>query len=357
MTLIINKILIILLISLKFLLINTTPINSVSISYNVLESKKGSSNIQIVIKNNGQTPICSVKFFLSLPHGSVTQSNRSVRLRGNNKYRTPNGVIIQPGSSFDDAGLIIKGNGMPTLYILNVTECNSNNNNEDDDRTTTESSNKNKGNGKIKTTTETNPNNEVTKSNDKGKGNDNEIKTSTKSSGNGGNNNKDTTDSPIPGGKTLTVDPDRAVAKNMCLSEEKASGVVDSYLDTPRDGIFTFYGVGGEGACGIDTASASIPGISAAASYVLFDSNAKWIPSCFEDKHVVRNDKICINKCAKIEYKGKTLTVPINNECPGCPVNHVDLSRKAFDWLEPLDGVVGRATNATITYIKCRDGN
>nr|CAD2162517.1 unnamed protein product [Meloidogyne enterolobii] len=113
----------------------------------------------------------------------------------------------------------------------------------------------------------------------------------------------------------------------------------------------------GEGACGIDTASASIPGMSAAASYVLFDSNAKWIPSCFEDKHVVRNDKICINKCVKIEYKGKTLTVPINNECPGCPVNHVDLSRKAFDWLEPLDGVVGRATNATITYIKCRDGN
>jgi len=150
---------------------------------------------------------------------------------------------------------------MPTLYILNVTECNSNNNNEDDDcTTTTESSDKNKGNGKIKTTTETNSNNnEVTKSNDKKKGNDDEIKTSTKSSGNGGNNNnKDTTDPPIPEGKTLIVDPDRAVAKNMCLSEEKASGVVDSYLDTPRDGIFTFYGVGGEGACGIDTASASI---------------------------------------------------------------------------------------------------
>ncbi|KAL7077547.1 hypothetical protein ACQ4LE_003299 [Meloidogyne hapla] len=350
MTFILN--ILILFISLK-IQVNSLPINSVSISYNVLESRRGSSNIQIIIKNNGLTPICSVKFFLSLPNGSVTQSNRSMRLRGNNKYRTPKNVRIEPGSSFNDAGLIIKGNGKPTLYILNVTECNNKNedNDEKDCTTTTESSGKNKGNEKIKTTTESNENNDkITKSN---KGNNKEITTTTESSGNNGGNNKDTTDSSIPSnGNTLIVDPDRGVAKNMCLSLENASGVIDPHLDTPiSDGIFTFYGAGGQGACGIDSAT---PKMSAAVSAVLFDSNAKWINSCYTG-HEVRNDKVCINKCVTIEYHSKTLTVPITNECPECPLNHVDLSREAFDWLEPKDGIVGRATGATITYKTCRD--
>jgi len=97
--------------------------------------------------------------------------------------------------------------------------------------------------------------------------------------------------------------------------------------------------------------------MSAAASGSLFDGSAQWIPSCLSDQRVLLNDKICINKCVKITYNGKTwekkyfqkttsilrLTVPITNKCPECPKGHVDLSQEAFLWLEPKGGVVGIA--------------
>jgi hypothetical protein len=35
--------------------------------------------------------------------------------------------------------------------------------------------------------------------------------------------------------------------------------------------------------------------------------------------------------------------VPINNQCPECAVNHVDLSEPAFLYLEPQGGTVGIA--------------
>lgn len=90
------------------------------------------------------------------------------------------------------------------------------------------------------------------------------------------------------------------------------------------------------------------------------------------DGRYLLNDPVCINKCVKIQYNSKTcvchlfvgnfssffflfcsLTVPINNECPECAQNHVDLSEEAFLWLEPGGGTVGVATGATLTYIEC----
>ena len=45
----------------------------------------------------------------------------------------------------------------------------------------------------------------------------------------------------------------------------------------------------------------------------------------------------------KTPFNFNSLTVPINNKCPECAINHVDLSIDAFKWLEPQGGTVGIA--------------
>ena len=145
-------------------------------------------------------------------------------LVGNNSYRTPKDVRIELGASFTDAGLTIKGNGTPTVYIINSTVCTSESN------TKNKANNNATSNDKITTTTETTSNNA---------------------------NNKDTTVNAqiSTSDNTLIIDPD-ITAKNMCLSLENATGVIDSHLNTPiKNGEFTFYGIGGRGACGLDTNS------------------------------------------------------------------------------------------------------
>ncbi|KAL3111529.1 hypothetical protein niasHT_017448 [Heterodera trifolii] len=139
--------------------------------------------------------------------------------------------------------------------------------------------------------------------------------------------------------------------KQTCLSESSASDSISAQLNKPiTGGQFTFYGVGGQGACGLDI---DTPTKSAAGSGTLFNSNAAWVESCLPDARYLLNDLVCINRCVKIEYKGNTLTVPINNKCSECAKDHVDLSEEAFNWLEPGGGSVGVAKNATITYVKC----
>nr|CAD2139566.1 unnamed protein product [Meloidogyne enterolobii]CAD2191727.1 unnamed protein product [Meloidogyne enterolobii] len=154
----------------------------------------------------------------------------------------------------------------------------------------------------------------------------------------------------------LVVSP-KYTTKDTCLNPSKASGPITSNLNKPiNGGIFTLYGIGGRGACGLDI---DAPKMSAAVSGSLFNNAAQWVPSCLPDKRYLLNDPICMSKCVKITYKcvgcsaAKTLTVPINNKCPECATNHVDLSIDAFKWLEPQGGTVGIAKDATITYINC----
>ncbi|KAI1718061.1 carbohydrate binding domain CBM49 domain-containing protein [Ditylenchus destructor] len=127
------------------------------------------------------------------------------------------------------------------------------------------------------------------------------------------------------------------------------AGLIEAQLNKPvPDSVFTFYGAAGRGACGLDISSCS-----AAASGSLFDPNAEWVPSNLPDGRYILNDPICKGICIKVEYKGKTAVFPIDNKCPECPVNHVDLSETAFLVLEPLGGTVGKATGATLTYLLC----
>nr|AEP19215.1 expansin B1 [Heterodera avenae]AFQ55679.1 expansin [Heterodera avenae] len=137
-----------------------------------------------------------------------------------------------------------------------------------------------------------------------------------------------------------------------CLSDTNTDGPINQILNKPvPNSIFTFYGdPAGRGACGLET---GVPKMSAAASGNLFSPSGQWKDACREDKQYMLDDPICKNICIKIDYKGKTLTVPINNKCPECPQNHVDLSTSAFIFLEPGGGTVGIARDATLTYMKC----
>ncbi|KAI1699145.1 papain inhibitor [Ditylenchus destructor] len=128
-----------------------------------------------------------------------------------------------------------------------------------------------------------------------------------------------------------------------------AAAPIEAQLDKPiKDSIFTFYGASGRGACGID-----VQPCSAAASGDLFDPSAKFVESDMADKRYISNDPICKGICIKVEYQGKSAIFPVDNKCPECKPNHVDLSEKAFLVLEPQGGTVGIAKDATLTYLKC----
>ncbi|KAI1699146.1 papain inhibitor [Ditylenchus destructor] len=128
-----------------------------------------------------------------------------------------------------------------------------------------------------------------------------------------------------------------------------AEAPIEAQLDKPiTDSKFTFYGASGRGACGLD-----VQPCSAAASGDLFIPDGKWVPSDMEDKRYILDDPICKGICIKVEYQGKTAIFPVDNKCPECKPNHVDLSTAAFLVLEPQGGVVGIAKDATLTYLKC----
>uniref|UniRef100_A0A914KWA5 Uncharacterized protein n=1 Tax=Meloidogyne incognita TaxID=6306 RepID=A0A914KWA5_MELIC len=243
---------------------------SVSITKNILESSKGSSNVQLVITNKGNTSICSVKFFLSLPHGSSTESNRNMRSVGNNHYRTPANVRIEPGASYKEAGLVIRGNGMPKICVLKTRRCDhKKGNNTSIVKSTTTITPSSSNNSTIKSTK--NINNQVTTAAIKSS----KIPSETTNTPPSNNNStiestKQTNDqitTPItpkstivPSEATTTqstsgdslVVPQVITTKDTCLSLSSASGIIDSELNSPiEDGIFTFYGAGGRGACGL----------------------------------------------------------------------------------------------------------
>nr|CAD2204023.1 unnamed protein product [Meloidogyne enterolobii] len=103
-------------------------------------------------------------------------------------------------------------------------------------------------------------------------------------------------------------------------------------------GTFTYYNNVGIGACGkqIDPTKQMLVAISKS-QWTTVNPNA---------------DPLCNNICVKVDYKGKSITVPVMDKCPGCNSTHIDLSEPAFKKL--ADSGKGHLGGATITYIKCK---
>ncbi|KAK0420937.1 hypothetical protein QR680_014977 [Steinernema hermaphroditum] len=102
-------------------------------------------------------------------------------------------------------------------------------------------------------------------------------------------------------------------------------------------GHFTYYTDQGYGACGTPINADSQ--LLVAVSYTYFTSSNP------------NNDPVCKGVCVKVEYKGKSITVPVKDKCWGCGRNKLDLSEPAFKALENLG--VGRAKGASFTFVKC----
>lgn len=82
-----------------------------------------------------------------------------------------------------------------------------------------------------------------------------------------------------------------------------------------RSGIATYYNDAGYGACGdrID-----------AATDMLVAMSYRWFTSANPN-----DDPLC-GLQVEVTYQGKTITVPVADECPSCDATHIDLSQAAF---------------------------
>eukprot|EP01132_Coremiostelium_polycephalum_P008557 gene8557-10525_t len=88
-------------------------------------------------------------------------------------------------------------------------------------------------------------------------------------------------------------------------------------------GTASYYNDAGYGACGTQ--------INAATQLLVAAPVAHWTSSN------PNNDPLCNNVFVKVTYNGKTITVPVKDQCPSCPANKIDLSQPAFASLANTD--------------------
>ncbi|MEU1089393.1 cysteine/serine endopeptidase inhibitor [Streptomyces sp. NPDC005892] len=101
-------------------------------------------------------------------------------------------------------------------------------------------------------------------------------------------------------------------------------------------GQMTYYNASGYGACGdvVDAATEDLVAVS-----------HEWWTT--EDPN---EDPICDGVSVEVSYNGKSITVPVKDECPPCDADHIDLSQPAFEKLAPLaDGLVKGITWKFVT--------
>ncbi|MER6360515.1 cysteine/serine endopeptidase inhibitor [Kitasatospora sp. NPDC001527] len=120
-----------------------------------------------------------------------------------------------------------------------------------------------------------------------------------------------------------------ATAALLALSAGTASAAIP--VNQPMSGKATYYNDAGYGACGTQ--------INAATQLLVAVSHTWWTTAN------PNNDPLCKGISVKVTYQGKTLTVPVKDQCPSCDATHIDLSQPAFAKFAPLgQGVINGLT-------------
>ncbi|MFJ9609504.1 cysteine/serine endopeptidase inhibitor [Kitasatospora sp. NPDC101176] len=111
-----------------------------------------------------------------------------------------------------------------------------------------------------------------------------------------------------------------AAAALIALTAGTASAAIP--INKPMSGKATYYNDAGFGACGTQ--------INAATQMLVAVSHTWWTTAN------PNNDPVCKGISVKVTYQGKTVTVPVRDQCPSCDATHIDLSQPAFARLAPL---------------------
>ncbi|MGW3039739.1 cysteine/serine endopeptidase inhibitor [Kitasatospora sp. NPDC001159] len=120
-----------------------------------------------------------------------------------------------------------------------------------------------------------------------------------------------------------------AAAALIALTAGSASAAIP--INKPMTGKATYYTDAGYGACGTQ--------INASTQMLVAVPHTWWTSAN------PNNDPLCKGISVKVTYQGKTVTVPVKDQCPSCDSTHIDLSQPAFAKLAPLDkGVINGLT-------------
>ncbi|MGW2282333.1 cysteine/serine endopeptidase inhibitor [Streptomyces sp. NPDC001770] len=109
----------------------------------------------------------------------------------------------------------------------------------------------------------------------------------------------------------------------------------DPVSNQEMTGRMTYYNDKGYGACGdvVDAATEDLVAVSYA-----------WWTT--DDPN---EDPICDGVSVEVSYEGKSITVPVKDQCPSCEADHLDLSQTAFERLAPLEK--GLVTGITWKFV------
>jgi hypothetical protein len=115
-----------------------------------------------------------------------------------------------------------------------------------------------------------------------------------------------------------------------------AQGTSGVPIGQPITGSITYYNNAGLDACGAS--------IDASSQLLVAVSHQWWTTANPND------DPICHGISVQVTYHGNTITVPVEDKCPSCDADHIDLSQPAFAKLAPLSvGIVHGITWKFVT--------
>uniref|UniRef100_A0A183BXM4 Endoglucanase n=1 Tax=Globodera pallida TaxID=36090 RepID=A0A183BXM4_GLOPA len=96
---------------------------SASVTVVSTNSWNGGGQVNFEFKNTGSTPLCGVKFSVTLPAGTTVGGSWNMNAAGSNEYTLPSYINIKPNGANKDAGMTLNGSGKPTAKVVSATAC------------------------------------------------------------------------------------------------------------------------------------------------------------------------------------------------------------------------------------------